>query len=56
MQHRIKLKTIPELAKIQYTAYILFSKDYLYFCPFLLPLLTSICFSVFSLLSGIQTT
>lgn len=56
MQHQLELKTMPEFAKIQQTAYVLLSKDYLYFCPFLLSVLTSICFSVFSLLSGIQTT
>lgn len=56
VQHWIKLKTMREFTKIQYTTYILLSKDYLYFYLFLLSLLTFICLSVFSLLSGIQTT
>lgn len=30
MQHRIKLNTMPAFAEIQYTTYILVSKDYLY--------------------------
>lgn len=35
MQHRLKLKTMPEFAKIQYRTYILLSKRLFIFLPIL---------------------